>query len=92
VFELLAGVTRARRLEAVGTFVAAVQVLPVGADEACRAAELYTGLKARGALIGNGDLLIAGTALVHGLALMTRNREHFERVEGLAFDAVASGP
>ena len=30
-----------------------------------------------------GDSLIAGTALVHGLVLITRNIRDFSRVEGL---------
>lgn len=29
------------------------------------------------------DALVAATALRHGLPLMTRNRRHFERVDGL---------
>lgn len=29
------------------------------------------------------DALIAATALVHGLALLSRNRRHFSRVDGL---------
>lgn len=31
------------------------------------------------------DALIAATALTHGLALLTRNRHHFERVARLKF-------
>lgn len=33
--------------------------------------------------IGMGDSLIAGIVLAHGETLMTRNRRHFGRVEGL---------
>lgn len=29
------------------------------------------------------DALIAATAMLHGLVLVTRNRRHFDRVEGL---------
>jgi len=29
------------------------------------------------------DALIAATALTHGIAVMTRNRRHFDRVAGL---------
>jgi tRNA(fMet)-specific endonuclease VapC len=34
-------------------------------------------------IIGDMDLLIAATALQHGLTLLTNNRSHFERLEGL---------
>lgn len=45
--------------------------------------ELYRYLRRRGSLIGTNDLWIAATALVHGMPLVTRNVEHFERVPGL---------
>jgi predicted nucleic acid-binding protein len=35
------------------------------------------------------DALIAGTALVHGLALATRNRKDFESVHGLRLRALS---
>jgi predicted nucleic acid-binding protein len=35
------------------------------------------------------DALVAASALVHGLSLMTRNRRHFAAVDGL--DLVAPG-
>jgi toxin FitB len=38
----------------------------------------------RTARLPTPDALIAATALEHELALMTRNRRHFERVPGLA--------
>jgi tRNA(fMet)-specific endonuclease VapC len=40
-------------------------------------------LRRDGNLIGDMDLLIASTALVNDLTLVTRNRRHFERVPGL---------
>ena len=39
--------------------------------------------------IGMADSLIAGIALTADLALLTRNRRHFERVEGLMLAPVA---
>jgi predicted nucleic acid-binding protein len=38
------------------------------------------------------DALIAATALEHQLALMTRNRRHFERVAGLAIRDPQNAP
>ena len=40
-------------------------------------------LEAAGTPIGHFDLLIAGTALAHGMTLVTRNTRAFERVPGL---------
>lgn len=37
----------------------------------------------RGSRMRTPDALIAATALEHGLALVTRNRRDFERVNGL---------
>ena len=39
----------------------------------------------RGSGLLTPDALIAATALVHRLGLVTRNRRHFERVRGLRF-------
>lgn len=46
-------------------------------------------LRSQGRLIPDFDLVIAATALAHDLALMTRNRRHFERVEGLRLHLAA---
>ncbi len=43
-------------------------------------------LKAIGKLIGEVDTLIASTALVHEMILVTRNVKHFDRIEGLQLE------
>ena len=48
-----------------------------------RAAEIYAGLKVRGEPIGDADILIGASALVHGLVLVTNNEDHFKRIPGL---------
>ena len=40
----------------------------------------------RGAPIGDLDAMIAGIAITHGESIITSNRKHFERVEGLHID------
>jgi tRNA(fMet)-specific endonuclease VapC len=40
-------------------------------------------LRRAGMIIGDADLLIAATALQYDLTLLTNNRQHFERIEGL---------
>ena len=47
------------------------------------AAQLYGDLARRGALISDADIMIAATALVNGLALVTENTAHFQRISGL---------
>ena len=45
-------------------------------------------LRADGLLIGDTDLLIAATALQYTLTLLSNNRRHFERIEGLRIESV----
>jgi tRNA(fMet)-specific endonuclease VapC len=45
-------------------------------------------LRAARKIIGDFDLLIAATALQLGLTLLTNNRRHFERIEGLHIESV----
>ena len=44
-------------------------------------------LRAAGMMIGDMDLLIAATALQYDLTLLTNNRNHFERIEGLHIES-----
>lgn len=65
------------------TFLSAYRILGCTPDVCWQYGELYRVLRQRGRLIGTNDLWIAATALVHGIPLVTRNVEHFERVPGL---------
>ena len=60
-------------------------VVPLAVDEdvAQKAASLRAQLEARGQIIGPIDPLIAATALVHGLCLVTHNVRHFENIPDL---------
>lgn len=57
-------------------------------DEQCarRSGELRRNLEAAGESIGAYDYLIAATALVHGLTLVTHNTREFCRIPGLALE------
>ncbi|MFP4325680.1 MAG: PIN domain-containing protein [Desulfonatronovibrio sp.] len=48
-----------------------------------RAAEIYSTLRRKGMLVEDADILIAATALEHGLSMVTGNTRHFLRIEGL---------
>lgn len=88
--ELLHGVHRAEsalRRERRGRFVEAVfsllPVLPFDLEVARTHARLWADLSRQGQQIGAHDLLIAATALFHGLDLLAGNAREFERVDGL---------
>ena len=90
--ELYEGLIHSQRPEAderiLQGFLSGVEVVNLD-EETCR---IFAGERARlrsaGMLIGDMDLLIASTALRHGLTLLTNNRRHFERIEGLAIESV----
>ncbi len=87
-FELLAGARTPRQLETLQQLLGAVPALSLDSAAADQAAGVRRALEAQGQPIGMGDSLIAGIVLQHGGSLLTRNRRHFERVEGLR----VSGP
>ncbi len=58
-------------------------VLPLSAETISKAAEIYADLHKRGELIGDADILIAASAVVHGLGVVTNNERHFRRISDL---------
>lgn len=62
-------------------------VLPLTDEIVVRASEIYGSLHKRGALIEDADILIAATALVHGLMLVTENPSHFSRIPELTIES-----
>lgn len=72
-----------RQRSAFDRLCAASEVLPLDEAVIARAAEVYADLYRRGELIGDADILIAATALVHGYTLVTNNETHHRRVAGL---------
>jgi tRNA(fMet)-specific endonuclease VapC len=59
------------------------RVLPITDEVVFRAADVYADLYKRGELIGDADILIAASAMVNGLAIVTNNVGHFRRVKSL---------
>ncbi len=84
--ELRRGVAlrQSRRLAAlVDTFVSAIRIASFGAEAAGRFGTLAASLSRRGVPIGVFDTLIAAHALAVGAVIVTHNRRHFDRVDGL---------
>lgn len=69
-----------RKVEA---FLRPLPLLAFDREEALRWSALEAALRKAGQAIEAEDGMIAATALVHGLAVVTGNRKHFERVPGL---------
>ena len=64
-------------------FLRGYGILPITDHVAEVFAETRAYLRRAGNLIPDLDLLIASTAIVHDLTLLTRNHRHFARVPGL---------
>lgn len=86
--ELYDGLARSRNpdsdAEALRLFLKAVEVVPLE-DAACQVfGEERARLRGEGNLIGDMDILIGATAISNNLTLLTNNRQHFERMQGLS--------
>jgi tRNA(fMet)-specific endonuclease VapC len=86
VAELYVGAYRSsnltRTLSAVRDFIGKVVVLDINDDICLRFGREKAVLLDKGQPIGDADLLIAATALHHGLTLLTRDLD-FERIDDL---------
>jgi tRNA(fMet)-specific endonuclease VapC len=60
-----------------------LEVIPLDSASAKRAGELISYLSAKGELIDFRDAMIAGIALEKDLTILTRNKNHFNRIKGL---------
>jgi len=85
--ELSEGIRRsdasAAERAAVEDLLTDIEEFPFDHDCATRAGDLVVELEQAGEPIETTDAMIAATALVHGHAVVTRNVDHFERVDGL---------
>ena len=72
-----------RKLPMFEEFVSYNKILPVSKNVAKISASLSADLRKNGAEIGHFDTLIAGTALVNNLHLVTNNVKHFGRIKDL---------
>ncbi len=73
-----------RYLNALVTLLSDMTVLDVNREVAWKYGEVHGQLLDQGLPIYGMDLLIAATALVHDLTLVTHNTRHFTNIPGLA--------
>ena len=75
----------------IGLFVDLVEVRDFTAAAAEKYAGIRAALEAKGQLIGDMDMLIAGAAMAERLTLVTNNTAHFSRITGLRIENWVSG-
>ena len=90
-FELRSGARTPNQRKGIDTLLDAMTLLSFGPEEARIAADLRQQLEGRGQAIGMADYMIGAVCVVNGGVLLTRNRKHFERVEGLKLSHVTDG-
>lgn len=85
--ELLEGIygqpNEGERLEDLENFLTGTIILEVNEDVVKKFAQIRSNLRRKGQLIDNFDLLIAATAIVNNLVLITGNKKDFERIDDL---------
>jgi tRNA(fMet)-specific endonuclease VapC len=90
IFEISVGINKSQRPQALQLFLDDLQArhTQVHFDNAAanQAALLRATLERQGQPIGPYDVLLAGTALAHGLIVVTRNVREFQRVPGLQIE------
>lgn len=86
-FELWSGMRGRREEAAIGALLSALRILPLTETEAREGAAVRRELEAKGQTIGMADSLIAGICRSRDATLLTGNRRHFGRVEGLRLGA-----
>jgi len=83
---------RAENHDKIEKFCAVFEVLPFETAVCSAYARLRLALERAGTPVGPMDMLIAATALAHGLTVVTSNEREFRRIEGLAVENWALGP
>jgi len=63
--------------------ISAFHIIPYTIEIASKAAEIEVSLTKKGTLISLPDILIAATAIINNLTLLTRNTRDFKKITGL---------
>lgn len=82
-FELLCGARTKKQEHQIKQLLRTLPTLLLGESAADSSAAIRNDLRAAGKEIGMADSLIAGIVLNKDCILLTRNRKHFEPIDGL---------
>lgn len=83
LYELLMGATNEQKEEDIRLLTEGLVVLPFDEDASRRASEIYHHLRKENKMIEFRDIFIAATCLVYSLPVITTNKNHFQRIQGL---------
>jgi len=83
LYELLMGSTNEQKEEDIRLLTEGLIILPFDEDVSRRASEIYHRLRKENKMIEFRDIFIAATCLVYGLPVISTNKNHFQRIQGL---------
>lgn len=83
MYELYMGATTREKKRDVEELTEGFSVLPFTDSIAKKAAEIYHKLRVSNQMIEFRDIFIAATCIVNELPIVTLNKKHFKRVDGL---------
>jgi tRNA(fMet)-specific endonuclease VapC len=82
-FEILRGLKAKNAPQQISKFEGICQrskILGLNDKTIVKASDIYADLFNRGQIIGDADILIAATAIVNNLTIVTNNENHFSRI------------
>jgi tRNA(fMet)-specific endonuclease VapC len=85
-YEIMRGIkslSSKTKVKAFHEFMSACNIEELDLLIAEKAADIYDELRRIGKLVEDADILIAATAMKHGMVVVTDNTEHFKRIRGL---------
>lgn len=85
-YEILSGLKHRDALKQLDLFLKFTKhnsVLPLTEGSTTISSDLYARLRKVGKMLDDIDVLIAGVAIANNLVLVTHNKDHFKRIEGL---------
>lgn len=84
--ELVVGAKDKREVSSIDLFLSAFKRVPLRQEVGETAYELLR-VYSRSHGLQAFDAMVAATAIVEGLTLVSRNRKHFEMIDGLLFES-----
>jgi tRNA(fMet)-specific endonuclease VapC len=83
VYEMFQGVTSKKHLDQRVSLLSHLHVLDITTRVARKAGKIYTYLREKGFLVSNEDILIAASCIFYKISLLTKNKSHFEHIQGI---------